>query len=764
MRIATVQLDYLPAYSAGHKDHLAYPLADTLKPGDMVSVGEIAKWRQALRDAYCEMMKRKFVAIVGTCHAHECDLIVFPEYSVPVECLETLRERSGAFACSILAGSHRASEAHPLYQEALPEIRDKNLNGQALAPLFTDNHAAVFRKATKSKYESELVVEPVAPGSRVIRVGDCSFRIWICSDYLEPPGADAEAPDIELVISFTPTLGDFAVRFQEETTDPLLRRAHAHQKAKGARAVVFANNADRGGTKVFFQNRDADPAILEAADGTYGECVIDANHVTRCGLQPGVEGIVIVDAVRGGAGLALKQHTIIPIAYCSAPDDSAANELSEFIDEYLRREIVSRKKAFLRLRLSYMAARAATLGNKLLDDKLRHVQADLESITSQDSLDRLVAGVCILHEEVPSLHRWMDRASRLTAELFLPLANRGGAVVAPTRNGVGHSGTAQVVRRASASAVPREDRLWLSEAFVEGVVQSRSGSAASEFGVRLIKHLLERQLGDDAIRVASHLQNLRPHATFAIVDDLLGVLQQPGETPTARANEAIQRCERFLKLRVEAQAALQEVCRACQPLSSKKLLVYGYSESVFVLLSAIREPKPPVVVAECRNRADVTAGPACAQRVKALGFQVSYVTDATIAHALSAGHPPVDTVLMGFNLAGPDGIVNSIGSLGAAVLAKQFRARVIFVGYGHKLLDGAKWESLRNRALEGPRSVGWQGERVPPELVGIRIVDPASDVVPWQFVDQVITDRVEFDFVSFYKTDTADNRAPRAGQ
>jgi len=756
VHIAAVQLAYHPAYFEREKELLAYPLIKSVDTGDIIWNRKVAEWRQQLITTYCQFFQRKLERIVRTCLLHCCDLIIFPEYSVPLECLNRLRELSQENSIAILAGSHRINTQHPQFGEILPEIHDKTLHGRAIAPLFVNGQATIITKLIGSRYDRCVSVNSEkVQNVESVEISGQKIRFWICSDYLQNNIAQDEKSDFEIVVSYTPALGDFAVRNQQKTaSDNAMKRAHKTQKVAKSSAVIFVNNAKRGGTKVFFQNRSPDGLAMETSDGTYGECVIDTNRVTRCGIEPNTEGIIITELMSSESGVEASQYAVIPILHCSSPDDTPTNALVEFIGDYYRADGIDTKKQFLRNRLPFVSKQVLNISNHILNKKYRHIEANLNLIHEEDLLDRLVAAVCIIHEEAPSLPVWIHRACTSTSDLLnairIRLSSSTESIDEAIRD-IQHclsevTCCREVVISEAASGktitpITSVQHLEFSGPFRARVADSHSGSAASEYGIRLVHHLLRVGETKDALRVADQIRTFRPYLAFQIVDNLLDILR----TRAPDIEGAIELCESFLAERCTEMKMLKEIFAKLDPIPIGGILVNGYSEIVLLLLRAFRGRKPPIVVTECRNRAHIGSSVICAKKLESYGFQVSYVSDATVARVLYRKRPPIGTVLMGFNLAGPEGVINSVGSLGVASLAKQVDARVVFVGQTYKIVSGEKWEMLYRNALESELGAPWLEERTHLELHSIRIADPQSDLIPWNTIDSVITEKGELD-------------------
>ena len=751
MRIAAVQLAYLPAYFASGNDYLSYPLVGGVDTGQHRSNREVAEWRNQLRATYCCLFQKKIERIVLTCVSYKCDLIVFPEYSIPLECINRLRDLSREHELSILAGSHRIDAEHPLFPEAVPEILGNNLHGRAISPLFIKGHARVIVKATGSRYDPDVAGTSTTTGNdNFVNIGGEEIRIWICSDYLYSNATPDLTLDIAIVISYTPALGDFAVRIQDQTLmDHLLTHVHKTQKEKSPLAVVFVNNAERGGTKVFFQNRSFNKLAMEAPDGTYGGCIIEANRVIQCGIAQDTEAVVIADTHMMEAGPWFNQYALVPIIHCTGPNDTPACAIIDFLEQYQEMEGLGEKREFLRHNLPFLAEEGTPIKNQILHDRLRHLQSNMDSIDDEFLLDRLAATMCVIHEEAPGLSAWKYRACAVTGDFLRSIRNRSGSATSSIDDAIrcceqyaaesenqGEIGSGQMFHGTVVAELTRQENLELSGAFRIGVAGCRSGSGALNHGIQLVLHLLRVGETENALRVVDQLRSIRPYLILDICDDLISDLLKT----TPKVKRAIELCEQFLKQRRAERMALQEVFYTNAAKPKGGILLYGYSDLTLQYLAALPVPKPPVVVAECRNRAYIDAGIACAREVEKLGFQVSFVSDATLAHVMS-NSDIVGCALMGFNLAGPDGIINCVGSLNVATLGKLFGIEVVFVGQSFKFVSGMRWRSLMRKAIESECNAPWLDESSQEHLRTIRILNPKCDLVPWPVIDRIITDR-----------------------
>ncbi len=745
LRIAAVQVRFLPAYTDGGIDYLAAPLTTAPRLADPASAAHLRRWRESLRTSYCEHHTRKLERIVDHCASIGCNLVVFPEYGVPLECLNRLRQLSFERGIAILAGSFRVDRYHPLLPNVLPELELERMHGRAVATLLDRGRASFTTKLNPSQYDPAIRGdgEPIT-NTQPLVVRNCPFRLWICSDYLAAPAGEL-GDLLTIVMSYTPALGDFVVRMQDTTLVGIASKASRAQKSM--LGVVFVNNADRGGSKTFFQNREFAATSPEAHDGTWGECDIVDSQVRKCGLPAGSEGIVITDVAPDAQPTErFKQHAVIPIVCCTGPSDKDVGLIAEFLDGYGLSGSLQESIDLLRFRLPGLRSAAGSLGHSLLVSLVSHLETHLDAIDEKQLLDRLTS-ICLVHEDAPSLDAWLYRASVATQQVLRELSSRptDGAIdeaianCSATLRGLG--GTRELQRSGAAisqviGSVSPEDWLNLSGPIQRGVASSRSGSGAIVAGVQLIRHLLQSHNLAEAQRTIAQIQDLRSYLALHILDDLRTVLlsERPNVT------QGIDVCHAFLRDRQSERIRLASVCEEFGPQIQGPIVAYGFSDVALTLLETLSPPKPVIFVPECRNRSHVESAVAYVEAIVALGFPVTYVSDATLASLLYRRPDPIRTVLMGFTLAGPDGVINTVGSLGAAMLARHTGADVVFVGQSFKIVEGLDWATLKKKSLESKGDALWLDEAARHRLAADHIADPKSDLVPWEFVSRFVTE------------------------
>ncbi len=105
---------------------------------------------------------------------------------------------------------------------------------------------------------------------------------------------------------------------------------------------------------------------------------------------------------------------------------------------------------------------------------------------------------------------------------------------------------------------------------------------------------------------------------------------------------------------------------------------------------------------------------------------VTLITDSAVAHFIRE----VDAIIIGSDSIRKEGFANKVGTLQIAVLAKEFKKPFYVVGNTLKF-DRRKIFKIEERPAR----------EVYRKLRGVKIRNPAFDIVPWNYVKAVITER-----------------------
>ncbi len=277
LRIAAVQLDYQPVTrtSVGGwrlDEPLAplHPLDDVSQPGFLLDTLKIRdrllrdiceKAMKESRHSYIANLTEKLREIMTFCYRNKVDLVVLPEYSVPLESLEALRSFSNSMAIVAGIGYLRRADLK-IYQDFGIDV-DGAAPGSNVAILLSPQRNLLISK--KSRAEGEQITS--GSGSRIetmqLTKGAFELGISICLDFLQEKARYYQ--DNPHVVAI-PALSRNVSEFVDETPRNFVR--------------VFANHAAYGGTYI-------------GAPRISGLRFCDQNGSVP--LEGGVEGIVIVD-------------------------------------------------------------------------------------------------------------------------------------------------------------------------------------------------------------------------------------------------------------------------------------------------------------------------------------------------------------------------------------------------------------------------------------------------------------------------------------
>jgi WD40 repeat protein len=285
VRVASVQLDFHPAAFLNRRS----PLEDPLYP-DLPDVLEFApsrvldrrdELRARVRAAYEEQLTAKLRALVATLRSWGVRIAVFPEYSVPWECLPALAQAAGSMV--LVAGTHgveRGDEPRAVYDRlgvAAP------VPGTSVSPVLAGGRAlALVPKMSRSRWERFMTR---GRGWRLVPLPSGlpgPVAVLVCLDFLHrerPEHRDVIGPGLDgarflAVPSLTPltTTSEFAVKAWDEAR-------------RYGRPVIYTNGAQEGGTSVFVD------------DGRPGDDCRFPDCIGR--LEAGDEGVVVADVDLG---------------------------------------------------------------------------------------------------------------------------------------------------------------------------------------------------------------------------------------------------------------------------------------------------------------------------------------------------------------------------------------------------------------------------------------------------------------------------------
>lgn len=760
LRVAAVQLDFQPAYNRAGVDLLPEPLAMLPESATCPKLFELEErlrrigggvaedalktlehWRIKLRDSYLHWFDKKLAAILRAATKERVDLLLFPEYSIPCEQLSKLR--AGFRRGTLIAGTHTITAGCLDRCKRLGIKLTKADIGAAICPIISALKCRAVQKLEVSKWELySQRGRHWRPQQLALGKERFNLLVYVCADFIadrqEPAGrlmsarrksATSVSPlsTIVAVPALTPTIEDFVAR-----AISLTKRAD--------QVVLFANFAPTGGSRIFFDN----PSIVVPLAGQGGSW----------SFGPGEEGMVIVEIERAAITRhkrssplpipppPVRQVGVLPVHYLGVTEQDAAIGRLASTAQRAMREAIERELPHL----------PPTLGSATLRTKILELKGRIVGLGDSDAA--MLAGIIALPLDIPTMEEWRYRASFSTASLLEQQASKGEA-------GRECADYARAFRRAatalgsqggiaySLEELPTEDIAaedYLSE---ELTVASHIAAAPSsgEVEAALVKWL-QASLEDGrpaevCERVVKLVEKFRPYPTKRTSQELLAVLGANGES---RA-KTISLCGTHKARLEEARTGLLKAALRYDLFhTAEHILVYGYSGSILAAFDELvreRGARRLVVgVVECRNRFGVDSAPRQIERLRQMGLSTRFVTGESLARYLSSERP--QCVLFGANAIIPDGVIDTMGSLGVAMLATITSTPSIVMTTSRKIWTSAMWDTESRRLLSLRRPTE---SFLPASFCDdgrTEMIAFAYDLVPFRYVDALITDRGVF--------------------
>lgn len=194
IRIHLVQIYFHPAYYDSPINYLEEPiLVDDLDGclGNIRSSESVSHLLRKTKDSYLRCFSPFIMALLEECKSRKPDIIVFPEYSIPIELVGALVEFCKANQILIIAGSHRVEgtpESKKIYSEVGLFTAGLPIGNACVPIIFPDGQISHALKLKRSKWEQNLKVdntEPVVFSTKIN--GHCfDFSVVPCIDSLHP--------------------------------------------------------------------------------------------------------------------------------------------------------------------------------------------------------------------------------------------------------------------------------------------------------------------------------------------------------------------------------------------------------------------------------------------------------------------------------------------------------------------------------------------------------------------------------------------------
>jgi len=242
MKVAAAQILYKPCYYSGEIDFLVEPYGDNSTSISKLSFSGATKRFGKNRTEYISWLMAKINPFVKYSIDKAVDILVFPEYSIPAECLENIVTILSSSDMIIIAGTHIVSKSKVNVHDYPVS---KTLYGSALCPVLSKAGLLGYTiKKNRSKWEHSLKV-PEKHANSVIETPKGKIDIKICIDAItcDVPAIDASA-DLLIIPSYSPSTIPFTsvanlARYNEKPT-------------------IFVNISSLGGSNIYAAFAESD--------------------------------------------------------------------------------------------------------------------------------------------------------------------------------------------------------------------------------------------------------------------------------------------------------------------------------------------------------------------------------------------------------------------------------------------------------------------------------------------------------------------------
>lgn len=385
LRIAAVQLDFQPSTpTAGY-----LRFQEPLSPSDPLAVYphpeyalNVLKNIQGCREVcdgllmgthrrYTANFARKLQEVLNYCYSNGVNLVVLPEYAVPVEALQELLRYSTKMSIVAGLGYMRRSD--------LTRLEGLNFNVEGVR--VGHNVAAVmspdeknFLIAKKNRAQDENIVVGQGPRTEPVQIlgGEKRIGVAICLDFLNESNFFFQS-DADIV----------AIPALSKNTQPFYDTPRGFVR-------VFANHASYGGTFIGI------PGLL---DRDYG----NQNGTTP--LDRGVEGIVIVDwdsrqtFVEAPKSLRATDHKVFAVAGLIYSGREPQLAMSQKRMEHITSDDVLRVDSVMHHASSYLRTLDANRSEHLLPIRSLGILLDRQDSIQDDDILFLTRH-CILSDGI----------------------------------------------------------------------------------------------------------------------------------------------------------------------------------------------------------------------------------------------------------------------------------------------------------------------------------------------------------------------------
>ncbi|MGK3962942.1 pentapeptide repeat-containing protein [Sorangium sp. So ce118] len=298
LRLAAAQLDYHAAFEAGGLQATREPtgalegrVLSGVRVGDDRLDRTLRSLRERIERAYLDAFQPRLEAVIRFCRELDVDLLVLPEYAVPLALLPAVALAAGP-RLTVVAGTHTVTfegwRRSGVYERlGLTDSHRKPVIGSAVAPVIQGGRALALQpKLSASRAEPDLVA---GREWALVPVQGVHLGVLIGLDFLKARDSDVAplvTPGLDVASALAvPVFSAFAT--PEHMDRSLEEFSHTH-----GRPIAWASHAHDGGTRIY--TPEGPPTAILAVGRPPA-------------LAPGVEGVVVADVRPGDARQRFRQ-------------------------------------------------------------------------------------------------------------------------------------------------------------------------------------------------------------------------------------------------------------------------------------------------------------------------------------------------------------------------------------------------------------------------------------------------------------------------
>jgi predicted amidohydrolase len=316
LKIALAQIDYRPAFILESHELLVEPIFTSIKEPhtsiSLLSFNGSEKVSANLREKYISWLRIKVIAIIKKCIDLSVDLVVFPEYSIPVQLLSDVCSLTKDKKLRVIAGTHIVTKVTQCLPDGYPDL--KNYLRCAMSPIIANGKIENFTcKKILAAEEHNNIRIPKDDVSDIFELNNYNLNVKICIEAI----ADQEALQAcEKAILAVPSLSRNIEPFKA------LQILAKYKEIP----IIYVNGACYGGSVI------SGPYALE---GKHWFVENNASKPVPKNCEALVTATINLDAIRRSVGTvllpsAIKLNEVLPFLY---KENEADNKLIQLIDQ-----------------------------------------------------------------------------------------------------------------------------------------------------------------------------------------------------------------------------------------------------------------------------------------------------------------------------------------------------------------------------------------------------------------------------------------------